>query len=147
MRRAFALSLFLFAFAGCGGGGESESEREGEEARSEAFAPICEMTSPIPDTGLPADFPVPADVTFVKSEEAGPSVVTEGWADEDLEKLYEDWRERFDSSNYDVTFDEQEENDAEISFEGGGRSGQIKLAAECGESGKTYARVTARPTG
>jgi len=138
--------LFLLAFAACGGG-ESDSEREAEEARSEAFAPICEMTSPIPDTGLPADFPVPGGVTFVKAEKAGPSVVVEGWADEELEKLYDEWHERFEESDYEITFDEQEEHDAEISFEGGGRSGQVKLAAECGESGKTYARVTSRPTG
>jgi len=142
------LSLFfLLAFAACGGGGESEGEREAEEARNEAFAPICELTSPIPDTGLPADFPVPGEVTFVKSENAGPSVVAEGWADEELEKLYDEWHGSFESSDYKITFDEQEEHDAEISFEGGGRSGQVKLASECGASGRTYARVTARPTG
>src|SRR5215204_4880758 len=129
MRRAFALSLFLFAFAGCGGG-ESESEREAEEARSEAFAPICEMSDVIADTGLPADFPVAGDVTFVKTEKAGPSVVVEGWAAEDLDKLYDEWHERFEESDYEITFDEQEEH-----------------AAECGDSGKTYARVTSRPTG
>lgn len=145
--RFLTLSALLLAFAGCGGEGESEAEKEAESARSEAFAPICELTSPIPDTGLPADFPVPGDVTFVKSAKAGPSVVTEGWADEELDKLYDDWHERFEESSYEITFDEQEEHDAEISFEGGGKSGQVKLAAECGDSGRTYARVTARPTG
>ena len=150
MRRSLLLivlsALSAPALAACGGG-ESEAEREAEEARSEAFAPICEMSDVIADTGLPADFPVPGDVTFVKAEKAGPSVVVEGWAAEDLEKLYDEWHERFEESDYEITFDEQEEHDAEISFEGGGRSGQVRLAAECGDSGKTYARVTARPTG
>jgi hypothetical protein len=143
---AAAMMLGLSA-AACGGEGESEAEKEAEAGRSEAFAPICEMTSPIPDNGLPTDLPVPGDVTFVKTEKAGPSVVTEGWASEDLDKLYDDWHERFESSDYKITFDEKEEHDAEISFEGGGQSGQVKLAAECGDEGKTYARVTSRPTG
>jgi hypothetical protein len=149
MRRTVVLLVlsivFAPALAACGG--ETESEREAEEGRSEAFAPICELSNVLADTGLPADFPVPGDVTFVKTEKAGPSAVVEGWATEDLEKLYEDWHERFKSSDYEITFDEQEEHDAEISFEGGGRSGQVKLASECGDSGKTYARVTSRPTG
>jgi len=153
MRRLPAFLLLLVAamtmglsLAACGGGGESEDE-ESEEARSEAFAPICEMTAMSGETGLPAGFPVPGEVTFVKSEKAGPSTIVEGWAEDDMDDLYDEWHSQFESSDYKITFDEKEEHDAEISFEGGGQSGQVKLADECGDSGKVYARVTIRPTG
>jgi hypothetical protein len=134
------------ALAACGGDDEGESEAEREAERGAAFAPICEMTAMSGETGLPADFPTPDSVTWVKSEAAGPSRVVEGYAEGDLEETYDDWHQLFEDSDYEITFDEQEENDAEISFDGGGQSGQVKLAAECTE-GKVYARVTSRPTG
>ncbi|HVD25940.1 MAG TPA: hypothetical protein VNB86_08090 [Gaiellaceae bacterium] len=143
---AAALTLGLAAPA-CGGDGESEEEKAAEEARSEAFAPICEMTAMTGDTGLPAGFPVPGEVTWVKSEKAGPSTIVEGYTEDDMDDLYDEWHDQFESSDYKITFDEKEEHDAEISFEGGGQSGQVKLADECGESGRVYARVTIRPTG
>jgi hypothetical protein len=148
-RRSVGLLLVLMlglALAACGGDDEGESEAEREAERGAAFAPICEMPALSGETGLPADFPTPESVTWVKSEEAGPSRVVEGYAEGDLEVIYDDWHQLFEDSDYEITFDEQEEHDAEISFEGGGRSGQVKLADECGE-GKIYARVTSRPTG
>ena len=140
LARIVTLLMFGLALAACGG--ESESEEEG--ARGEAFAPICEMAAMSGDTGLPASFPIVDSVTFVKSEDAGPSVIVEGWVDGELGDVYDDIHQKFEDSDYDITFDEQEENDAEISFKGDGKSGQVKLASECGE-GKVYVRVTARP--
>lgn len=134
------LMLFGLALAGCGG--KSESEEEGE--RGEAFGPICELSQLTGETGLPADFPLPGDVTFVKAEDAGPSRIVEGFAEGELENVYDEWHSAFEDSDYDITFDEREDHDAEISFEGGGQSGQVKLADECGD-GKIYARVTSRP--
>ena len=134
------LMLFGLALAGCGG--KSESEEEGE--RGEAFGPICELSQLTGETGLPADFPLPGDVTFVKAEDAGPSRIVEGFAEGELENVYDEWHSAFEDSDYDITFDEREDHDAEISFTGGGQSGQVKLADECGE-GKIYARVTSRP--
>jgi hypothetical protein len=146
-KKGFGLLLIVMlglALAACGGGDDGESEAERETARGTAFAPICELTAMSGETGLPADFPTPESVTWVKSEEAGPSRVVEGWAEEELGDLYDDWHQLFEDSDYDITFDEQEDHDAEISFEGGGQSGQVKLADECAE-GKVYARVTSRP--
>ena len=148
-KRSIGLLLVLvlgLAVAACGGDDEGESEAEREAERGAAFAPICELTELTGATGLPADFPTPDSVTWVKSEEAGPSRVVEGYAEGDLEEIYDDWHGLFEDSDYEITFDEQEEHDAEISFDGGGQSGQVKLADECAE-GKVYARVTSRPTG
>jgi hypothetical protein len=146
-KKGFGLLLIMMlglALAACGGDDDSESEAEREAERGAAFAPICEMTAMSGETGLPAGFPIPDSVTWVKSEEAGPSQVVEGFAEGELEDVYDDWHQQFEDSDYDITFDEQEEHDAEISFDGGGRSGQVKLADECAE-GKVYARVTSRP--
>jgi hypothetical protein len=143
------LLLLILAFglglAACGGNDEGEEGEEGE--RSAAFATICEMSEMSGDPGLPAGFPTPDSVTYVKSEETGPSTVVEGFAEGGLEDVYDDWHGQFEDSDFDITFDEREEHDAEISFEGGGQSGQVKLAAECGEGDKLYVRVTSRPTG
>jgi hypothetical protein len=148
-KRSIGLLLVLMlglALAACGGDDEGESEAEREAERGAAFAPICELTAMTGDTGLPAGFPTPDSVTWVKSEAAGPSRVVEGYAEGDLEGIYDDWHQLFEDSDYEITFDEQEDHDAEISFEGGGQSGQVKLADECAE-GKVYSRVTSRPTG
>jgi len=150
LRGSLLLLLLIcgLAVAGCGGGdGESESESEAEGERSAAFAPICEMSALSGETGLPTGFPTPDSVTYVKSEKEGPSQVVEGFAEGDLEEVYDTWHDDFDSSDYKITFDEREDHDAEISFEGGGQSGQVKLAAECGDGDKLYVRVTSRPTG
>jgi hypothetical protein len=143
--KTFGVLLVLIlglTLTACGGGDESESEGE----RGAAFAPVCGLAALSGETGLPADFPTPESVTWVKSEEAGPSRIVEGFAEGDIEDVYDDWHQLFEDSDYEITFDEQEAHDAEISFEGGGQSGQVKLADECAE-GKVYARVTSRPTG
>jgi len=140
LARIVTLLMLGLALAACGG--ESESEEEGE--RGEAFAPICEMAAMSGATGLPDSFPTTGSVTYVKTEEAGPSVIVEGWVEGELGDVYDDVHQKFEESDYEITFDEQEEHDAEISFKGDGKSGQVKLADECG-GGKVYVRVTARP--
>jgi hypothetical protein len=141
--RLLALAMLGLALAACGG--ESEGEEDGE--RGEAFAPICEMPAMTSETGIPADFPVPPNVTFVKSEDAGPSTIVEGYAEGDISDVYDAWHEAFDDTSYEISFDELEDHDAEISFVGtDDDTGQIKLEDECGE-GKVYVRVTSRPEG
>ncbi len=146
LRTLLFLALLGLTLAACGGG-KSEAEKKAEAGRSEAFGPICELTAMSGDTGLPADFPTIGAITFVKSEKAGPSQIVEGYGDGKLEDLYNELHKKFESSNYKITFDEREDHDAEISFEGGGRSGQVKFADECGQEGRVYVRVTSRPTG
>jgi hypothetical protein len=149
MRRSLGLKVLILLLAvlslGACGGDEEGEEEEGE--RGEAFATICEMSELTGETGLPSGFPTPDSVTYVKSEETGPSQVVEGYANGSIEDVYKTWHDQFEESDFEITFDEREEHDAEISFEGGGESGQVKLADECGEEDRLYVRITSRPTG
>ena len=145
MRKLLLLGLVVIPLALAACGGDDEEGDEGE--RGEAFAPICQMSALSGDTGLPADFPSIDQITYVKSEEAGPSTIVEGYGEGELEDLYNDLHGAFEDSDYDITFDEREDHDAEISFDGGGVSGQVKFADECGEGDKVYVLVTSRPTG
>ena len=44
-----------------------------------------------------------------------------------------------------MLFTEKEEHDAEISYQGDGRSGQIALRDDCSESATTRVHITSRP--
>jgi hypothetical protein len=140
-----ALAAGAWTLAGCGGDDEDEAGQPG--ARGAAQAAVCQLRPLRGDTGLPADFPTIDGITFVKSEQAGPSRIVEGYANGELEDVYEELHDAFESSDYAITFDEREENDAEISFEGGRQSGQVKLADECGRDDRLYLRITSRQTG
>ena len=84
MRRSFFMLLLLalvaaFGLAACGGGGESEAEKEAEAAAKEAGSEItCEGSAMTGETGLPATFPAPTGVTYVKSTQTGPTLVVPG---------------------------------------------------------------------
>ena len=44
-----------------------------------------------------------------------------------------------------MLFDELEEHDSEVSWKGQGRSGQVALREECGDSDRTFVHITNRP--
>jgi hypothetical protein len=48
-------------------------------------------------------------------------------------------------AGYTVLFNEKEEHDAEISYKGSGRTGQIALREICSESDTTRVHITSRP--
>jgi hypothetical protein len=73
-----------------------------------------------------------------------PSHVVEGYFDGEIDDAYDGYKSALeDADGYDVTKDEQEEVDAEVNFEGGGSSGQVKLIQECED--RTSVSITARP--
>ena len=97
------------------------------------------------ETGLPADFPQIDGVVWVKSSTAGPSKVVDGYTNHGLDDVYNGVVDGFNSAGYSILFKEKEDKDAEISYEGGGTTGQIALRDVCGEGDKLVVHITNRP--
>jgi hypothetical protein len=142
LMRLVALALFsVLVFSACGG--ESEAEKEREKGKS-VFTATCEGTALTGDVGLPSGFPKPDGVTYLKTSQAGPSNVVDGTYDGDLDGAYNAYEKSVEGAGYNVLFKEKEEDDAEISYEGGGKTGQIALRDAC-ENGKLAVHITNRP--
>jgi hypothetical protein len=130
-----ALGLLL---AGCGGG--DNGLPLAEEAQAACTAP---QLSEAPK--LPAGWPDLGEVTFTQQSTLGPTEVVEGYFEGDIEAAHDDFKRELEAAGFTILFDELEEHDSEVSWEGEGRSGQVALREECGESDKIYVKVTNRP--
>ena len=140
IKRCALLAVLALALGACGGG------EEGEEAEREAAGQACaEAPAALDGTPmLPEGFPTPDGVTYTAEREAGPSTIVDGYYEGGIEDAYEDYKSALDGADgFEVTQDEQEEVDAEVNFEGGGTSGQVKLIQECED--RTSVSITARP--
>jgi hypothetical protein len=132
-RTAFGLALALASLAaGCGG------EEEGKAACGPAPAAIASPPK------LPDGFPTPGGVTYTSSKAAGPSTIVDGYRDGELGDAFNAYKHGFVGAGYDVTRDEEEEDDAEVNFSGAGTDGQVKLRQECKD--RTTVSITIRPT-
>jgi hypothetical protein len=135
MRPLILLGLFVASLAaGCGGG-------EDEESKASCGPAPAALAG---DPKLPDGFPTPEGVTYTSSKPAGPSTIVDGYREGELEDAFEAYKDGFESAGYDVTKDEQEEDDAEVNFAGSGTDGQVKLRQEC--SDRTTVSITVRPT-
>ena len=141
LKRLLLLTLVtMLVFAACGGDNDKGSEAGGEGDR-----PECSEAAPAADVAdLPADFPLPGEVTLTGESKAGPSTIIEGYFQADLEEAFPEYKDAFESSDYDITKDEQEADDAEIFFAKGDTNGQVNMFAEC--AGRTKLRITIRPS-
>ena len=129
------LAIALVA-AGCGGGGKKESEGAKTDCKTQA------TTKP---TGLPAAFPVPGELTFTDVRKDGPTLVVDGYWTAGIDEAYNEYKDQVEQAGYDILFNEKEEHDAEISYKGSGRTGQIALRDDCAESETTRVHITSRP--
>jgi hypothetical protein len=133
-----ALGLLL---AGCGGGG---NENEGELSEEAEAACTGSELSDAPK--LPASWPDMGEVTFTQQKTQGPTEVIEGYFDGDIVAAHDDFKRELEAAGFTILFDELEEHDSEVSWRSDGRSGQVALREECGDSDKIYVKVTNRPT-
>jgi len=97
---------------------------------------------------LPASFPKPSAVTYVKTEQRGPTRVVNGHFAGDLESAYDAYRQAFESAGYAITFDELEQQDAEVAYDddASATSGLVALKDDCLEGELVSVRITSRPS-
>lgn len=136
---AALVGLVALVAAGCGGGGEEESAAE-EGAKTACKAPATSES-----TGLPAAFPIPGELTLTAVRKDGPSNVVDGYWSAGLDEAYEEYKDEVERAGLEVTFTEKEEDDAEIAYEGSGRTGLIALRGDCSEDETTRVHITSRP--
>jgi hypothetical protein len=134
------VALMAGVVAGCGGG---EEEEEGE--LSEAAKAACTGSALSDAPRLPADFPEVDGATYTLQSTAGPTDIVEGYYEGGIEDAHDAYKSAFEEAGYKVLFDEVEEHDSEVSWEGAGRAGQVALRDECGEEDRMYVHITNRP--
>ena len=146
MRQAFwfaVLGLVVLAFAGCGGGGEKPSEEAGE--LNEQVQAACTGAALSATPKLPPSFPQVENVTYTQQRTQGPTNVVEGYWEGGLKDAHDEYKKELEASGYKILFDELEDHDSEVSWQGEGRSGQVALREECGDNDKIYVHITNRP--
>jgi len=138
---ALLVSMLLLA-AACGGG-EKKGE-EGGAANAQALA-ACNGSALTATPKLPPSFPMVENTTFTKQSTRGPTEVVEGYWKGSLEDAHDEYKKELEAAGYDIVFDELEDHDSEVSWKGEGRTGQVALREECGDSDKIYVHITNRP--
>ena len=141
--KMFALLLALvvaFVAAGCGGDKKEESEGAGGETKID-----CRADEFSGDPQLPANFPTPGEFVVTSSTQEGPTRVVVGYWESGLDEAYREWKDQVEEAGFNVTFDELEDKDSEVAYEGSGKTGIIQLKDRCNEDEVTYVRITSRP--
>ena len=142
------LATGVFA-AGCGGGNDSSSTTGSTGAASseetENAKTACKAPATSKPTGLPAAFPAPGELTVTQVRKDGPTIVVDGYWTSELDEAYRELTDQVDQAGYKVLFAENEHRDAEISYSGSNRTGQIALKADCTEPQTTRVHITNRP--
>lgn len=134
------VGLMALSLAGCGGDNKSENGGSGGETQAACTgAPLSEAPR------LPSGFPTFDSVTYTKQTTLGPTEVVEGYYEGDVKAAHDEVKAAFERVGYSVLFDEVEEHDSEVAWKGEGRSGQVGLREECGDSDRTYLRISNRP--
>ena len=145
-RTPVALLLFVAALtAACSNGGTTTTTGTtpvpSGPASSDSPCPSA-TALPSPPT-LPGGFPIPAGVTLTGVEQAGPSTIVSGAFTGDLDQAFEGFMTALSGAGFTIEGSEQEEDDAEIEFEGAGTNGQVRLGEEC--EGRVEVTITIRP--
>jgi hypothetical protein len=139
--RGLLLGAVVILLAGCGGG---EKKGDTQPANPRAIA-ACSGSALPGMPKLPANFPRVENVTYTKQRTDGPTDIVEGYFTGSVEDAHDEYRKELQGAGFKILFDELEEHDSEVSWKGEGRTGQVALREECGESDKTYVHITNRP--
>jgi hypothetical protein len=139
---ALLLGALAFAAAGCG-----SSKKESEGATGEQIQAACNGSQLSSEPKLPASFPqIEADkLVYTQQRTDGPTEVVEGYFNGGVKDAHDEFKKELQGAGYKILFDELEDHDSEVSWSGEGRTGQVALREECGDSNKTYVHITNRP--
>jgi hypothetical protein len=139
----FALiGLAVLLAAGCGG----KKSESASALNTEALA-ACNGSALSKAPNLPPSWPqIETDkLAYTKQETKGPTTIVEGYFNGDIKEAHDEWKKELQASGYKILFDELEDHDSEVSWQGEGRSGQVALREECGSADKIYVHITNRP--
>jgi hypothetical protein len=132
--------LVVLVVTGCGGSGGGKQEAANPQA-----AAACKG-SPLSGTPkLPSSFPRVENVTYTKQSARGPTQVVEGYFEGSVADAHDEYLKELKTAGFKILFEELEEHDSEVSWNGEGRSGQVALREDCGSSDKIYVHITNRP--
>jgi len=143
--------LTVGVVAGCGGsggGGGGEKTDTDQSALSKDVEEVCNGSALTETAKLPPSFPMIEEdkLTYTRQSTEGPTNVVEGVFHGDVQEAHDEFLKELKASGYKILFNEVEApNDSEISWKGEGRTGQVAMRNECGESDKTYVHITNRP--
>ncbi|HUK96008.1 MAG TPA: hypothetical protein VLU96_13270 [Gaiellaceae bacterium] len=130
----------VLTLAACGGKKEEGEGEHSEEAQAACTAP--ELTAA---AKLPTGWPKIEAATYTKQETEGPTNVVEGHFAGEVKDAHDEYKKELQAAGFTILSDELEEDDSEVNWKGGGRSGQVAIRAECGSEDKMYVRITNRP--
>ncbi|HEY6835240.1 MAG TPA: hypothetical protein VI142_02115 [Gaiellaceae bacterium] len=136
------LGAVVLALAGCGSSKKTETKGETDTVGTQA---ACDASALSSTTKLPPNFPKVAQATYTTESTEGPTDLTEGYFMGSVKDGHEAYKTALGTNGYEVTDDELDEHDSEVNWKGHGRSGQVALREQCGESDKIYVKVTNRP--
>ena len=133
------VGVIALALAGCGGDKKEEGDGGGEAEAACTGSPLSAAPK------LPATFPKFDSVTYTQQSTQGPTEIVEGYYEGDVEGAHDEVKSSLEGAGFTILFDELEEDDSEVSWKGQGRSGQVALRMECGDSDRTFVHITNRP--
>jgi hypothetical protein len=145
---ALCALLLTLAAAGCGGGEKKADTDADTDALSGIVQAACKGSRMTEAPKLPASFPqIEEDkLVFTQQSTNGPTQVVEGYFKGDVQEAHDEFLKELKGAQYKILFNEVEApNDSEISWSGEGRTGQVAMRNECGDSDKTYVHITNRP--
>jgi hypothetical protein len=128
--------------AGCGS--KKQAESESADTAVQAACTGSQLTGALK---LPPSFPqIEAEkVTYTQQRSEGPTNIVEGYFNGSVKDAHEEYKKELQAAGYKILFDELEDHDSEVSWQGEGRTGQVALREECGDKGKTFVHITNRP--
>jgi hypothetical protein len=135
--------MLAFVAGGCGGSGDKKS---GDSDLEKTVQAACNGKALSAAPKLPPSFPqIEADkLTYTKQSTVGPTNVVEGFFNGDVKEAHDEFKRELEGAGFTILFNELEDHDSEISWKGEGRTGQVAMREECGDSNKTYVHITNR---